>query len=253
MTTSTQLRYPVRSLEENGDNLPTITFKSYTLSVEGEGTVENLNSKSVVLNLPKAYLISDSFNYEEFSLNNLQSLFMEQFNEDSSSVLSGLEFLGTGAVQLASNLGGDTIRGLINRRRGQVFNPKQFTLFKSPSLRQFGFSFKFLPENPKEVEIVTQILLYFRKNSYPGISEGGIGFTVPSFFKILINSAPDIIKVPSCVCTSISTNYNQTSPSYFKNPNPTSGNSFFPSEIELTLGFQEFKVITRENIEGNSL
>ncbi len=247
-----QLRYPSRSTG-NADNLPTITFKSYTLSVDGEVTVETDDSIAVVLNLPKAYSISDSFIYEEFSLNNLQSLFMEQFSEESSLALSSIESLKSGGVTLAANLGGDTVRGLINRRRGKVFNPKQFTLFKSPSLRQFGFSFRFIPENPDEVKIVSQILLYFRQNSYPGLSEGDLEFTVPSFFKILINSAPNIIKIPSCVCTSISTNYNQTSLSYLKDPDQISGNSFFPSEIELTLGFQEFKVITKENIGGDNL
>jgi len=244
MTTSTQLRYPSRSIEENANNLPKIIFRSSNLEVVGEGTVENPNIESVVLNLPKAYSISDNFIYEEFSLNNLQSLFMESVENFENFKSSAIESLGTTGVTLAANLGGDTIRGLINRGRGQVFNPKQFTLFKSPGLRQFGFSFQFIPENLEEVKTVSQILLYFRKNSYPGTSVGGTEFTIPSFFNILITNASNIIKIPPCACTSISTNYNQTRLSYLRDGD----GSFFPSEIELTLGFQEIEVITREKI-----
>lgn len=245
----TQLRYPNRSDSVKNNNLPKITFSTRNLNVTAENVEESVGTDSVTLPLPKGYTISDSFIYEEFSFNLFQSVIEKGSTFDFTDVDALKEISKDLGARLGTTMGGnifgDTIRGITDRKRGQVFNPRQFTLFKSPGLRTFSFTFEFLPVNSEEVSVIPKIIKFFRKNSYPATNT--IDFIIPSYFSIGITNASSIIKLPVCNCTAISTNYNSEHLAYFKDP--SAANEAFPGQIELGLTFQEIEITTQENIE----
>lgn len=70
--------------------------------------------------------------------------------------------LAGAAVQ---NLGANVdAAGVLARTTGQVINPNMELLFTGPSIRTFPFSFEFSPRDPKESEIVKQIIRTLKKH-----------------------------------------------------------------------------------------
>lgn len=217
----------------------------------------------IYLYMPQSVQINDGLTYENVDLSNLLSTGQDVANAVSNGVTGNdvntdsIVTSGLNAAQGSGGIiGGAASQALI--RTGRVLNPRTQMLFKGPVLRQFSFQFKFIPSNRDEAEDIYNMIQEIRAYSYPsvsGITEGGEStFTFPDIFRLeFVRNPTDqeytsggnsdqlkLIRLADTYCTAISTNYNPTSPTFHAGG--------YPSEVDLSLTFQETKVVTRSDI-----
>lgn len=244
-----QLKYPNNIADTN---VPFVLFTTQvpTYNVVNESLSNTVGDTSVALYLPIGFSVADSLQYSTFEeglIGGAISRFLEE-NEGADVSMGGamraLADTGRdlGDTRRAASLAGENVRAIVDRQTGRVVNPREFMLFKAPSLRAFSFSFRFVPENESEAKIIPDIIRFFRSAAYPGTANR-LDYTVPNVFKIIFKNTSTMINLPQLACTSVSTSYNPTSLSYLRDGN-------LPSEITLELGFQELTALTKENVQA---
>lgn len=157
-------------------------------------------------------------------------------------------------ASVAQNRGiGGGAAGQLLINAGEVVNPHTEMLFKSPALRQFNFNFKLIPRTRAEAKEIIKIVQFFRVAAYPSLGTGARNekgqlsmatYKFPDKFRIAYYTGnkvnPNLIKFKDSYLTAINVNYNQTSPTFFDDG--------MPSEIDLSLTFQETKALSREDV-----
>jgi hypothetical protein len=126
-------------------------------------------------------------------------------------------------------------------------NPNSRALFKSVALREFAFTFKFLPCSAKEAEEVKNIIQLFREELYPeDISDAGIslGYRFPNRFNIQIeyNGKEVTNKILPCFLRDVSVTYNPSTMAMHDDGNF--------SEIDMSVSFTESRTLDRKQIEA---
>jgi hypothetical protein len=198
---------------------------------------------SVGLYFPTGHSVSDALNYDSAEAGALGEL-INRMENSGQKVTTG-DVLGA-----ATAAGRNRLRGLadtagaqeaFNRINRSVRNPQEFMLFNSPGIREFSFSFSFLPQSETEAQTVPRIIQFFRKSAYP--VEQDLDYRFPDTFSIAFQqSSDDVIRMPEVACTGINVSYNPNSMSYFRNGNQ-------PVETELELSFTELRPISRGLVE----
>lgn len=172
---------------------------------------------------------------------------------DTLDALLGSGQLGPlGTARLGQKLGGASQAAL--ETAGQVtMNPNIRAAFKSVGLRKFQFLFNMIPRNPKEAEAIENIIYTFRKAAYPEDinSPNGVvslAYKYPQLFRIVPkvkteNGYQTYGKdIRYCFLETISVNRN-----------PIGNNSFHadgkPVQTDLSLGFVEYRTISRADIQ----
>jgi len=161
---------------------------------------------------------------------------------------------GIGAsILLSRKLGLETTAKTLEFSSKQVVNPRTNTAFDGNTLRSFQFDFKLIASNEAEVRSIDSIQNVFRNNTYA--AEVGGRKTMlqyPSLWHIEFLS-PDmtelqyIPKIFSCYITACNTTINSSDNTY--------RNDYSPHEVDISLQFQESKILTRneiEDLEANS-
>jgi hypothetical protein len=224
---------------------------------------------SVSLYMPAGLQVNDNLSYDNvdtglggMAVNSYQNSasagqFLKQVASDLPEVGDRYvsQMLAT-ASQEKGLVGGAAGQLLINR--GEVVNPHTQMLFRSPALRQFNFSFKLMPRTRAEAKEIISIIRFFREAAYPSLSNGTESsetegknksldmatYQFPDVFDIqyLTNNKvnKNLIKYGRAYITAVSVNYNQTSPTFLEDG--------MPSEIDLSLTFQETKALSRQEI-----
>jgi hypothetical protein len=152
----------------------------------------------------------------------------------------------------AANLVGlNEIAQTTQRIVGRAVNPHLEILFKGVGLREFSYTFKFIPKNEKEVEQVHKIIKTFRRHAHPTfdkITAGGY-FVVPSQFELHYMykgvENPWYNRIGDLVCTGVSVNYGPTEQQTFR---PV-GEAPPPIEIDMTVNFTETEIVTKEKVD----
>lgn len=131
-------------------------------------------------------------------------------------------------------------------------NPNTRTVFQGVNIRNFVFTYDFVPRSAEEAEEVKNIIKFFRSELYPStpLDEATalpLGFKFPHLFEIKVRYNNDInFKVPQpifCYLRDVQTNYNPNSMSFHRDGNPT--------QIMMTLNFSEYRTLTKKDvIEG---
>ena len=112
--------------------------------------------------------------------------------------------------------GNVTTQQLLARETCEILNPNMELLFNDVTVRNFRFSFKLTPRNPKEAEQVKLIIRAFKRNMAPqaqgGISGAGNFFLrTPNVFKLRYRSGakdhPFLNKFKQCFLTDVQTTY----------------------------------------------
>lgn len=139
---------------------------------------------------------------------------------------------------------------------GVVANPHTQMLFKSPSLRQFSYSFKMIPRSQAEAREIIKIVQFFRIAAYPEVGSAGgetsgegtlemATFKFPDIFEITyLNRGVEnenMIAVMNSYLTSVTVTYNTNTPTFHKDG--------MPAEVDLQLTFQESKALNRALIK----
>lgn len=248
----TQFKYP----NNIGDSrLPFVLFTTQVPRYDRvtDSQTNNVGNDSVAMYIPLGFSVADSLQYSTFEEGLIGGAISRFLEENEGADVSGMDTMrslgstvgGTASdladPRRAASLAGENVRALVDRNAGRVSNPREFMLFKAPSLRSFSFSFRFVPENESEARTVPNIIKFFRSAAYPG-KQNFLDYTVPNVFSIQFKNTSSMIRLPQLACTSVSTSYNPTSISYLREDN-------MPSEITLELGFQELTALTKENVQ----
>ena len=134
---------------------------------------------------------------------------------------AGLQSLATKyfASQAISVFGGNvSVNQLLAREQGIIFNPNMELLFNGPTLRGFGFSFKFTPRTKEEAEEVKTIIRVFKQYMAPKTTTSGAAsatsvtyLDTPSVFELSYRKGsgehPYLNKFKQCFLENMSVNY----------------------------------------------
>jgi hypothetical protein len=129
-----------------------------------------------------------------------------------------------------------------------VVDPNIRTMFEGVNTRSFNFAFKLIPTSPEEAQAIKGIIKFFRRAMYPEAIPGpgfNIGFRYPDLFKIrLVSHTGSDVGTPIKLSylQSFSTNYNPSSPVLMEDGSP--------SEIDISMSFVEYKVLSRSDIDA---
>ena len=146
---------------------------------------------------------------------------------------------------------------LLTGATGAIINPNVEMMYEAPDLRNFSLRFKMSPRDGKEANNIKKICNTFRKASLPSIGDGQgkIAGASPGFFlkvpkicqvSFMQGSSPHpyITQYKPCAISRVSVNYTPDG-TY-----ATYGDGS-PVASELTLSFQELKLIYNEEVDIN--
>ena len=159
----------------------------------------------------------------------------------AGSAVGGLLGAGAGALGLAS-----VGKGL-GKRAGLAVNPHMAVLFKGITFKEHSFNYKFIPRDEKESEDIQELCREFRFHMLPGYALGGFAYTYPDEFQIIFSDhlSPYLFSIGNCVLKSFNVTFNGSGvPSFSK--------SGAPMEIDISMGFQETNIETRDTSPDKS-
>lgn len=129
---------------------------------------------------------------------------------------------------------------------GRLMSPNKRTSFQGMSIRSFEFTFKMMPKNKSDANIIRDINTIFRLNIYPSSELGGAILNFPPTWSIKFYNSKGIenIHIPriydECFLTSISSTYNAGSNLFHDDGSPV--------EVDISLKFEEAKALTRDDL-----
>ena len=244
----------------NGANIPDTTNVK-TTPADGVPIME--------LYFPQSLTFNDDVNYNQVDLgpsgltglaaiNNGKSL----LNAVGKGVSEGVESIfnlarGTLSAEAAQVAGAraaqfiprEGVRAAITTAIQTGVNPGTRLLFDKPNIRQFSFTFKLIATSAQEASQIEAIIKTFRMEMYPETINIGAGipagYKFPNLFKIEFNMRGANMKVPAlqyCYLRSAQASYNATSMTFHDDGHPT--------EVDLTLVFQEYRALSKQDIQG---
>lgn len=132
-----------------------------------------------------------------------------------------------------------------------VVNPNTNASFTGNKMRNFGFNFKLIAKSAKESEIIYDIHSMFRHYTYASMKPGKSNMTLdfPPVWTIKFvdlnfttGENPYIPRIYSCYLTQVESTFNSDANMYF--------NDSAPLQVDISLQFQETRVLTRNDIEN---
>jgi hypothetical protein len=166
----------------------------------------------------------------------------------AGSVKGAAEQLGGPAQAIITNLAlskGPNASAL-SAATGMAANPKKEQIFRGVDFRSFSFDYQFFPRSPEEAQNVLNIIKTFKFHMHPEFKDdNNFIYIYPSEFDIFYYNNgvenPNIHRHTSCVLKELSVNYT---------PNGAF-NTFdngMPTQINLTMNFQELGLLTKDKI-----
>lgn len=136
-------------------------------------------------------------------------------------------------------------KAAIEISQGKVQNNRTEMAFEGIGRREFSFEFRLLPNNAKEAETIEKIVTQFRFHAMPeidGSDLAGRTMIAPSTFDIEYFPDTHLHRISTSVLQSVQVNYGGDRPQFFDDDHPV--------ETQLTLGFKELEIITKERIQA---
>jgi len=177
-------------------------------------------------------------------LNDMFGLIGSSFSSQEAAQIAAIR-----AVEKIKFLNSDVTTGAkIALQR--VINPNTRTVFQGVAIKTYSFTFKLIATSADEAEQINQIIKLFRTELYPeSVELGGIplGYKFPHVFKIRYQyNGADNKNIPQplfCYLRDVSTTYNSSNNMSFH----ADGNA---TEIDMTLNFQEYRAMSRQDVEN---
>ncbi len=138
--------------------------------------------------------------------------------------------------------------GAVSAALGIAANPKKEQTFKGVDFRKFTFDYQFYPRDETEAQNVMNIIEQFKLHMHPEFkSQLNYVWIYPSEFDIIYYSGGaenlHLHRHTSCVLEEMSVNYTPNGNfSVFANGMPT--------QINVSLGFKELQVLSKETVAG---
>ena len=210
------------------------------------------------LPVPENLTERTSISYDNTNLNSVTGASVEAaagtlsnqggtFAQDLAGILSGAGATVAGAAAARAGVGSGVPTAL-SALSGITTNPFQIVLFKSPDFRSHSFSWRFVPTNKGESDMINDIVETFRYHSLPGISAAaGVLFSYPEILEISFGPADNYLyKFKPCVVKDISVNFAPNGPSFYRSTNA-------PAAVHFTINVQEIEIWTKADWDRNSL
>ena len=126
------------------------------------------------------------------------------------------------------------------KKAGLAINPHMAVLFKGVGFKEHTFSFKFIPRDQDESDDIQELCREFRYHMLPTIEFGSLAFGYPDEFQIIFSDhlSPYLFTIGNCVLKSFDVTYNGSGV-------PSFSRDGAPMEIDISLGFQEVNIETR--------
>ena len=161
--------------------------------------------------------------------------------------------IGTKLGALGAVAAGASAKELISYNEKTILNPFQVTNFTGNQIRSYTFAFKLKPESKKEADDINEMLHAMRARIYAQTRDGENMLRYPTTFDIMFllpedddnkNSKenPYIPKIMPVYCTNMQVTYNSESSTFYSDG--------APSEVDVTLSFQETRALTAHDIEN---
>lgn len=182
---------------------------------------------------------------KDMTVDNIVNGLTSQFNGLKSNFVPALRQAGVGLIGGA--LGGRSPNALLALSRGVIYNPNIELLYQGPSLRGFNFTFIFAPKSKKEADIVSKIIVEFKKWSAPLAKDGM--FEVPAIWQIDYMTGrkknKNMNAFKRCALTNVSTQDNSSLDYHM------SYEEGMPITTTMSLDFAEVDIITRQDHESS--
>jgi hypothetical protein len=175
----------------------------------------------------------------------------ELLSKGSDIAIEALKKFAIAGVELFTNSEG--VESTFNKAFGQSLNPYLEVGFINMGLRSFAYTFHFAPKSAKESLEVKDIIQLFRFHMAPELKgENHRYLTLPSTFDIhymfqsgMKDSAQAkensfYSKIATCVLNNVSVDYTPDGVKSF--------DSGAPTQINMTLSFQETEMLTKQKI-----
>lgn len=125
-------------------------------------------------------------------------------------------------------------------------NPFREMLFEQIDYRAFKFNYRFLPKSPGEVENIKRIVDLFKFHMHPELSTGNLFFIYPAEFQIVYyfkgQENTYFHKIAPSALTNLSITYGGAG-------GMSSFHDGTPTEINVSLSFQELELLTKEKLQ----
>lgn len=215
-------------------------------------------AESIALYMPAKLALSHTANYGE-----------QEMGAAVAAAASALGTLSSGADfgEIAKTLVSDGVKGVVQEGKqamlkaadatiapgakaaieisqGKIQNNRTEMAFEGIGRREFSFEFRLLPNNAKEAATIEKIVTAFRYHAMPEVEGSdltGRTMIAPSTFDIEYFPNTHLHKISTSVLQSVSVNYGGDRPQFFDDDHPV--------ETQLSLGFKELEIITKERIE----
>jgi len=173
------------------------------------------------------------------------------------------ELAAVAATRLAAT-GGDRVQAGVQTAFQIKTNPNSRSTFESVNIRNFTFTFKFVPLSRAESIEIEKIIQWFRLRMYPEHINFGAessipyGYRFPELFDIRVQyessingttlpgryrSLPNMEILP-CYLSAVQHNYNASAMTWHSGGKPT--------EVDLSLTFAEYRTLSRDDIRNKS-
>jgi hypothetical protein len=166
--------------------------------------------------------------------------------DDVIGEVNVLRDIGTTAAYAGfQTLGGvsEVAGGLVGQTAGKIANPHPTVFFQGVNLRQYSFSWKMIPRNEDESEVIRKILKKIKKDCLP--KKDGNFLKYPKLVEPKIKNGKFGKDYKKSLVQSISINYTgEGTSAFFVDGNPVS--------VILTLGFQEAELFLDEANDATS-
>ena len=155
-------------------------------------------------------------------------------------IIGGLTGAGAGSVVEGAVKGWQIGKGF-----GQ--NPHLAQLYQGPSdFREHSFSYKLIPKNEKESDILNEIIWALKYYSSPNTFYSGHFFSYPEQWEIDFRFNDYLFQIGQSVLTNVSINYHgEGVPAYFNK----SGDEPAPVSIQIDMTFKETSIYTKDRVE----
>ena len=205
---------PIPSNLQDSNNVVYGDSRMNGLAAAGVNAVEGAMNKIGA----KIAGVDDKFDIDSVKNDLKNDIFREFGNNTSTALSTAADVITKGFAAEAVNIFGAnvTVNQLLARGNGEILNPNMELLFSDVTIRNFRFSFKLTPRNPKEAEQVRLIIRAFKRNMAPqaqgGVAGSGNFFLrTPNVFKLRYRSGskdhPFLNKFKQCFLTDMQTTY----------------------------------------------
>jgi len=223
--------------------------------------------QSIFLNMPASLALDESITWEGTDLGAAGA--MKSGAGAGGAIESGLlsnmgTILGGAATAVAGPAGavlgaitaGDTLQAGFESSFRIKANPFKEQTFQGIPFRSFSFEFSLRARTQSEIKTIQSIVQSFRAFSKPSFQDNSaVAFNYPHEFRIeFLTKDVDnnnnyitneyLPEIKYCVCTKVGSNFGGDTWRTFKRGAPT--------EIQLSLEFQETELITQEDVFGKT-